>query len=49
MLERIAMLRLKYADDVEKQAMLDEELAEITLYRKYSDWYGYEFYIMQAE
>lgn len=49
MLERVAMLRLKYADDVEKQAMLDEELVEVELYRKYSDWYGYEFYVMQVE
>ncbi len=49
MLERVAMLRLKYADDAEKQTMLDEELVEVELYRKYSDWYGYEFYVMQAE
>jgi hypothetical protein len=47
MLERVAMLREKYAGDAEKQAMLDEELVEVDLYRKYSNWYGYEFYIMQ--
>jgi ubiquinone/menaquinone biosynthesis C-methylase UbiE len=47
LLERVAMLQEKYQDDAEKQAMLDEELLEVDLYRKYSAWYGYEFYVMQ--
>ena len=49
MVERVAMLRQKYADDAEKQAALDEELLEVELYEKYSAWYGYEFYVMQKQ
>jgi len=41
------MLRDKYRDDVEAIQLLDESQLEIDLYRKYSDWYGYVFYIMQ--
>ena len=41
------MLREKYAGDAEAQNALDEELAEIELFRKYSSYYGYEFYIAQ--
>jgi ubiquinone/menaquinone biosynthesis C-methylase UbiE len=45
--ERVAMLRKKYAGNPEAQSSLDEELAEIALFRKYSSYYGYEFYIAQ--
>jgi len=45
---RIAMLRKKYRDDVEAIQLLDASQLEIDLYRKYLDWYGYVFYIMQA-
>jgi SAM-dependent methyltransferase len=45
---RIAMLRDKYRDDMEATQLLDESQLEIDLYRKYSDWYGYVFYLMQA-
>ncbi len=45
--ERVSMLREKYADNAEAQNALDEELAEIALFRKYSEYYGYEFYIAQ--
>ena len=45
---RIAMLREKYRDDAEAILLLDESHKEIDLYRDYSDWYGYVFYIMQA-
>jgi hypothetical protein len=45
---RIAMLREKYRDDAEAILLLDESQKEIDLYRDYSDWYGYVFYIMQA-
>ena len=44
---RVSMLREKYAGNQEIQDALDEELAEITLFRKYSSCYGYEFYIAQ--
>lgn len=47
-MKRVAMLREKYPNDAEKQALLDEEMAEVKLYKKYSAWYGYEFYVMQA-
>jgi ubiquinone/menaquinone biosynthesis C-methylase UbiE len=45
--ERIVMLKKKYTDNVEVQKQLDEEYAEIELFRKYSKYYGYEFYIAQ--
>ncbi len=45
--ERIAMLRDKYVGNTEAQESLDEEAAEISLFRKYSNYYGYEFYIAQ--
>ncbi len=44
---RVSMLREKYAGNKEIQDELDEEVAEITLFRKYSSYYGYEFYIAQ--
>jgi cyclopropane fatty-acyl-phospholipid synthase-like methyltransferase len=45
--ERVSMLREKYAGNPEAQNALDEELAEIDMFRKYSIYYGYEFYIAQ--
>jgi ubiquinone/menaquinone biosynthesis C-methylase UbiE len=45
--ERIAMLRKKYAGNAEAQNQLDEEHAEMELFRKYSKYYGYEFYVAQ--
>lgn len=45
--ERIAMLRKKYEGNAEAQNQLDEECAEIELFRKYSRYYGYEFYVAQ--
>ncbi len=45
---RIEMLRGKYPNNPEAQAVLDAEYAEIELYRQYSDYYGYVFYIGQA-
>lgn len=44
---RAAALRLRYARDAEVVAWLDAELTEIDLYRRYADWYGYQFYVMQ--
>jgi len=48
MAARIEMLRQKYPDNPEAQSALDAEYAEIELYRQYSDWYGYVFYVGQA-
>ena len=45
---RIARLRDKYRDDIEAMQLLDATQLEIDLYQKYSDWYGYVFYIMQV-
>lgn len=48
MAARIELLREKYPNNPEAQAILDLEYAEIELYRQYSDWYGYVFYVGQA-
>jgi SAM-dependent methyltransferase len=48
MAARIESLRKKYPNNPEAQAILDLEYAEIELYRQYSDWYGYVFYVGQA-
>ncbi len=45
--ERILALREKYADDPEACAVLDQEEAEIGLFRKYPDWYDSAFFAMQ--
>lgn len=48
MAARIESLREKYLHNPEAQAVLDLEYAEIELYRQYSAWYGYVFYLGQA-
>jgi ubiquinone/menaquinone biosynthesis C-methylase UbiE len=45
---RIAQLREKYRAYPEAQHVLDTEDLEIEMYRKYSEWYGYVFYVMQS-
>lgn len=45
--ERLNQLRAKYGDDPEALNILDSEQEEIDLYRKYSEWYGSVFYVMQ--
>ena len=45
--DRINELREKYQGNEEVEKKLDEELKEIKMFRKYSDYYGYVFYIMQ--
>ena len=45
--ERIQMLRGKYAGDQEANDRLDSAEREIELYKKYSDYYGYVFYLMK--
>lgn len=47
--EVIAQLRQIYHDDEEAQAILQNELHEMEIYRKYSSVYGYVFYVMQVE
>jgi ubiquinone/menaquinone biosynthesis C-methylase UbiE len=46
---RVALLREKYRGDAEAMQLLDETDKETELFRRYSDWYGYEFYVMQVE
>ena len=47
--ERLARLRKKYKSNPEALALLEEEQAEIDLYRAYARYYGYVFYVMQRE
>jgi len=44
---RINELKEKYQRNEEVEKQLDEELLEIEMFRKYSNYYGYVFYIMQ--
>jgi ubiquinone/menaquinone biosynthesis C-methylase UbiE len=45
--KRLKKLRLKYKNYPKALEMIDEEQKEIDLYRKYNEWYGSVFYIMQ--
>ena len=47
--ERLNNLRHKYSDDPQANQVLDNELQEIEIYQKYSDRYGYVFYIIQVQ
>ncbi len=44
---RLARLRIKYAADNETLATLNEIQREYDIFRKYSDAYGYVFYVMR--
>lgn len=46
-LKRIERLRAQYARDAAVLKQLDAEQLEIDLYRRYAEWYGYEFYVAQ--
>jgi SAM-dependent methyltransferase len=46
---RIAQLREKYHDNPQVLQVLDAEAVEVTLFPKYLDWFGYEFYLLQAQ
>ena len=47
--ERIKLLRDRYRGDLDVTRQLDGTAFQITLYRKYSDSYGYVFYVMQLQ
>jgi ubiquinone/menaquinone biosynthesis C-methylase UbiE len=47
MVERMKVLRPKYAGDKDALAVFQEMDVEIEMFRKYSDYYSYVFYIMQ--
>jgi hypothetical protein len=42
-------MRRKYRDNGEAQAVLDSFQLEIDMFRKYSQYYGYGFYIMRKQ
>ncbi len=46
---RLRELRSKYADETDKIALIESVEKEIYLYRKYSEYYGYEFFIMKRK
>ncbi len=46
---RLPMLRQKYQGDAEAKEILNATEKEIAMYQKYSEWYGYVFYVMQVE
>ncbi|MFC2085290.1 class I SAM-dependent methyltransferase, partial [Bacteroidota bacterium] len=45
--QKLSQLRVKYKDDKEVIEVLENEQSEIDMYRKYSSYYGYVFYIMK--
>ena len=45
---RIEALRPRYADDERISAVFEAISREIELYVHYSEWFGYEFYILQS-
>ena len=47
--ERIQMLKRKYKNDVQALSVLNEEQNEIEMYRKYCQWYGSVFFVMQRQ
>jgi SAM-dependent methyltransferase len=47
--KKLIRLRRKYADDGEALAFLEEEQREIDLFRNYSDYYGYVFYVARRD
>lgn len=46
---KVQELRSRYADNPDAIAALDAEQQEIDLYRNYSDWYGYVFFVLQRK
>jgi SAM-dependent methyltransferase len=47
--KRLPGLRSRYQDDDAALGLIEMEQAEIDLYRKYSDYYGYVFYVMRGK
>jgi len=47
--KRLPDLRTKFKDNPKALEMLDETQLEIDLFRKYNQWYGSVFYIMQKQ
>jgi SAM-dependent methyltransferase len=45
--KRLQKLRRKYVDHPEALAVIDNEQQEIDMFRKYNQWYGSAFFVMQ--
>jgi ubiquinone/menaquinone biosynthesis C-methylase UbiE len=45
--KRVAVARMRYADDAIAHSLIENIQTEINLYRDYSNYYGYEFYVMR--
>jgi hypothetical protein len=45
--ERLRLLRKKHSGDPERTAMIESIQTEIEMFRRYSYYYGYVFYLMQ--
>lgn len=46
---KLPSLKVKYRDDKEALAVICSEELEITMFHKYSRYYGYVFYVMQPQ
>lgn len=46
---KIVSFREKYKNDIDALTILEEFQTEIDLYRNYSEYYGYVFYILQKK
>ncbi|MCW4021749.1 MAG: hypothetical protein NWF02_01100 [Candidatus Bathyarchaeota archaeon] len=44
---KLPALKTKYKDDKERLKYINCEDTEMEIFRKYSDYYGYVFYVMQ--
>lgn len=44
---RIKELDKKYKNDPKALEVIDSARVEVQMFRKYSEWYGYEFFVMQ--
>ena len=47
--KKLAEMRCEYQTNEDVQALLDSFQLEIDMHRKYSDYYGYAFYILRKE
>lgn len=47
LMEKIKYVQNQPEKDKDLQTIIDETIEEIKLFRSYSDWYGYEFFITQ--
>jgi SAM-dependent methyltransferase len=47
--KRLEKLKIKFKDNPKGMEMINEEYREIELFRKYNQWYGSVFYVMQKQ